>query len=123
MTNKEKAIQEAYGDYWEQVKDYTDSNGWFNRTSLKYKDYLFLFNGNRHLYETNFKGYFRPKSLRGIEDNNSWIKIENESDFDKIPNGDYHWFNINTFEYERGGIPVNKYTHYQPILKPQLPIY
>jgi hypothetical protein len=92
MTNKEKAIQQAYGDYWEQVKDYTDSDGWFNRANLKYKDCLFLFNGNRDLYETNFKGYFRPKSLRGLENNNDWIKIQPEFYF---PNEDVWVINLN----------------------------
>ena len=33
---KQEVIQQAYGEYWEQVKEFVDENGWFNRGKLKF---------------------------------------------------------------------------------------
>jgi hypothetical protein len=76
----------------------------------------------------------RPKSLHGIETNNGWIKIESEADLPK-EKGDYwcidRFVNVNpyaTFFDPESFISLNerwmhRYTHYQPIIKPQPPIY
>jgi hypothetical protein len=36
MTNKEK-IQEAYGEYWKQVKDYVNIDGWFYLNDTEFR--------------------------------------------------------------------------------------
>jgi len=39
MTNqqrKQKAIQEAYGEHWEQVEKYVNHDGWFNPVHAKF---------------------------------------------------------------------------------------
>jgi hypothetical protein len=78
-------------------------------------------------YEANPTPYFvRPKSLEGIEKNNGWIKIESESD---LPNKTNDYWIVNKL-----GVSIRNYdmqedndwndvTHYQPITKPQPPIY
>jgi hypothetical protein len=89
MKTKEEVIKDAYGEYWEQIKDNLWKDGWveeFNvlpeiRKSLSdfcdYKNLRFSQVGNHMI-----RGY-RPKSLQGIEDNNGWIKIESENDLPK----------------------------------------
>lgn len=64
----------------------------------------------------------RPKSLSGIENNNGWIKIENEEDLPK-DNEDY-WVVIDGEIKVTHGFSIRRNsTHYQPIVKPRLPIY
>lgn len=91
--------------------------------------------------DTNSDGFgiinWRPKSLKGIENNNGWIKIESEDDLPKDI--------INCFVFTQIGIFVNtpviynpirnvfsdginflfwkKFSHYHPIQKPEPPIY
>ena len=70
-------------------------------------------------------GKFRPKSLQGIENNNGWIKLEGkaneiESDLDIWIVNKYGEIelSINT-----DFIDIGYATHYQPIIKPDLPLY
>lgn len=82
-------------------------------------------------------GKFRPKSLEGIEENNGWIKIESESDLPKENNLDCYVFRNGELEMATFDNETKKFydfetaydrrlkyvTHYQPILKPDLPLY
>jgi len=125
MTKKEK-IQEAYGEYWELVKDVVSEHGWVNRDLLNIDD-INDFHTESVFYVDDT---LRPKSLQGIENNNGWVKIESEADLPIDKSTQYstckedkvfqstincgtvkHWFNI------------GKITHYQPITKPLKPIY
>jgi hypothetical protein len=79
----------------------------------------------------------RPKSLQGIENNNGWIKIESEEDLpeqggsyyvtrcDKVETAVYvkdnRWL-VKGNDYPKTTI-LHSITHYQPIQKPQPPIY
>ena len=101
---KEEVIQQAYGECWEQIKDYVDQDGWCNDGGNRMFKEIFEGNGKINKYSSitifhtyfnrlvNFKnktGHWRPKSLQGIENNNGWIKIESEEDLPKeiIDNG------------------------------------
>jgi len=121
------AIQEAYGEHWENFKDFVDENGWVKKISL-----IPLFD----VIEIDFKGKFqRPKSLQGIENNNGWVKIESEADLPKESgvyeaciNEEYigrinfsKEFNEWSCVYDSDNLRFP--THYQPIIKPQPPIY
>jgi hypothetical protein len=77
-------------------------------------------------------GRFRPNSLRGIEDNNGWIKIETNDDLPT--NGSYLVIHrdsgaivkcdfgiLNSLEYK--GYIVEKCSHYKPIPDPLKPLY
>lgn len=77
---------------------------------------------------------FRPKSLKGIENNNGWIKIESEADLPKninimyrigmfLNDGKFHQ-DTNLCNYQTAfNALTGIYTHYQPINKPESPLY
>lgn len=81
MTKEEK-IKEAYGEFWyrlsELQKNYAlEFNGY---VCIGYSDEqkrLFIDIVKSKLFDQEPT---RPKSLRGIETNNGWIKIESEDD-------------------------------------------
>lgn len=124
MTKQEK-IKEAYGNYADVAMELCDENGWISK-----QHYYTYFPQDRE--EKMFASTMvRPKSLSGIENNNGWVKIESENDLPK-ENEQHYWtitennpdikeryFNKFFNEYKGEG----KVTHYQPIEKPQSPIY
>ena len=134
MTNleaKQEAIKNAYGEYWEQVKDYVNENGWCDVSKYsKIKDIEPEFSDIE-----NKIGVFdmRPKSLQGIENNNGWIKVESEADLPK--NDDDYWVMTSIKDDEVQQLSnlivircLNlekniKITHYKPIEKSKVPIY
>lgn len=122
-TAKQTAIRKAYGEYWEQVKDSIDDEGYIlgNAKSLPKIE----FDGDGF-------GYIRPKSLQGIESNNGWTianvsdlptegifnvgKFLNDGSFHQ-GNDDVEWYDLREYIVDFG------FTHYQPIVKPEKPIY
>lgn len=126
MKTKEEIIREAYGEYYDLVKHDINSGGWiperlwYDTMKTPYMD-----------YQDASTGYLRPLALKGIETNNSWTKIESESDLPKedcnvwvmFENGEMdsqryiHIFkNFSTHHYKH-------ITHYQPIQKPLPPLH
>lgn len=82
--------------------------------------------------------FWRPIQLKGIENNNGWIKIENKTDLPKEDNSDGFWVisedhsfilncyfdaYLNNFIIIHQKEPIKKVTHYQKIMKPKPPIY
>lgn len=70
------------------------------------------------------------------EENNGWIKIESENDLPKEELDCHFVFKQNDIKYQTfglwdnklkcfysGALRINYVTHYQPIIKPQPPIY
>lgn len=124
MTKKEK-IQEAYGC---DVDGLVDVDGWSIYGVDEGSEYGVEPYGD---YETknHYDGKYewRPNSLSGIEDNNSWVKIESDADF---PNDNKKYWIMFQGEIHQKLIPenrskwwINEVSHYQPIQKPQPPIY
>ena len=123
---KQEAIKKAYGEYWENVKDYVDNDGWIDNSIPK-----FTFGQLKNL-DLEYKNdvFFRPKSLQGIENNKGWIRIESKDDLPK-EEGNYFIVRNNNEVGASYFIPNNDFsaidwrdiTHYQPIEKPKLPIY
>ena len=125
MTNleaKQEAIKKAYGEYWENVKDYVDNRGFANLdNTFTYEDMGLELQDN---------GNWRPKSLQGIENNKGWIRIESKDDLPK-EEGNYFIVRNNNEVGASYFIPNNDFsvidwryiTHYQPIEKPLKPIY
>ena len=122
---KQKAIKNAYSEYWENVKDYVDNDGWIDNSIPK-----FTFGQLKNL-DLEYKNdvFFRPKSHQGIENNNGWVKIESEAN---LPNNEKVWIctsNNRVLISSKAVLnwvlknPDNKITHYQPIEKPKPPIY
>jgi len=116
MTKQEK-IQEAYGEWFKECSP--DENGLSIINESYYPNIEWMNKGF---------GYNKPKSLQGIENNNGWIKIETEDD---LPMQDCDVFAIingvikqRRFQLDISHLWINQtITHYQPITKPQPPIY
>lgn len=101
---KLEKIQEAYGEYWDECKNYIDTDGWIkvgtfhNNEPIDFE--IFGIELESMLEDVPF-GIFkevreivRPKSLQGIEHNNGWIKINSESDLPE-QGGEYIVFRMN----------------------------
>lgn len=124
---KQKAIELAYGEYWDRVKDFVDVNGWCSvRRKVNFEEITNKLGwqckiGNQHSW--------RPKSLSGIEDNNGWISIEREDDLPK--EDEKYWIkdkcnNVEILTFKSNeNCPIwrTQITHYQNIEQPSKPIY
>lgn len=125
---KQEIIKQAYGEYWDNVSEHVDENGWCDTVWFSIKT---PFEKIPDSYESkeDFR-HIRPKSLQYIEDNNGWKKIT----------GDHHLPDEDTFFWviENGKISrkvfnhrlpssvknwMDNVTHYKPIEKPKPPIY
>ncbi len=132
-TAKQEAIRKAYGEYWEQLSPQA------KKCALEHNGYISpiisgMGNIPREFVTFNDLG-FRPRSIVGIEHNNGWIRIESEEDLIEIRKNETDVF---VFDAE-GKISVanttplidrdvrlfwlKEITHYQPIVKPEKPIY
>lgn len=142
MTKQEK-IEEAYGEYWERVKDYVDENGFIWQSNMFFPKTEMM-----DKIEIQVKSFpphgtckWRPKTIQGIESNHGWIKIESENDLPKENVGCFFltknkdcvtgrffvnhfkgWTNVFTID-NIFAFGIDCVTHYQPIVKPQPPIY
>ncbi len=144
-TAKQIAIRKAYGEYWEQFPDTAKhqaicNNGYIierflNNESGSLLDCIEMVYVDVYEDDDNYVRVYRPKSLQGIESNNGWIRIESEEDLPK-ESGDYWVYETN------GAIGIRFYmsvpqkwgnhemevknpqvSHWQPIVKPEKPIY
>lgn len=125
---KQEAIQMAWGDNLDIVKDKCDSDGFINIVN-------FLNPGKISIevkYIVRIK-LVRPDSLKGLSTNNGWIKVESEADlpynfptecwficYDGIYLGEY---DMGTKAFYCNGETYHPVTHYQPIVKPNKPLY
>lgn len=142
MTKEEK-IKEAWCN---QNLDEIDENGWINIGYLvNGLDDVELWLANNYFkrninnweidYSELDNGEFintriRPKSLKGIENNNGWIKIEGQHD---LPDIDTDYWVVYKGEVTKRafnhrwprsvGFWTDNITHYQPIEKPKPPLY
>jgi len=103
-------------------------NELFNKNSFGFGEY------DRENLIKDILKELEPKSLQGIENNNGWIKIESEADLPKQDCNCYFIlksnnailtgkFNQGCFDYALRYYDHNDITHYQPIKKPNPPIY
>ncbi|SHF17441.1 hypothetical protein [Chryseobacterium vrystaatense] len=134
MTPKEQKIKEAFGESWKllshsmqqhilTVHHWVDRSR--NRMNLSPEDL-----GFDEVTECEVHcEFWRPIQLKGIENNNGWIKIESEEDMPKSA-GRYYVKDmfrddpcISVFEEALRERWLDIITHYQPIEKPKPPIY
>lgn len=126
-TAKQQVIENAYGEYWEKVKDRLSRDAWFTPPAFENRTWSTIaFDNGWDVMGTSV----RPKSLDSIETNNGWTKIESEEDLpkdkihtpyriiDKNKNIIDYWFDDGMIDYW-----LNNFTHYKPIEKELLPIY
>lgn len=121
MTKEEK-IKEAWGKEFPTHRG-VDANGWsigiFWCQDIDFDKYD-TWNMSGDWYR------IRPKSLKGIEENNGWILGLPTEETDNV------WLMTkdagivcSNYEYMKGDEAhwIENVTHYQPIEKPELPIY
>lgn len=133
---KEETIKEAYGEYYESLAPYMNENGWcYDGCFLgQFPNNEIEFENIHHPITSSWNRSWRHVSLKGIENNNGWIKIESEDDLPKETMcTQYHVFKFSN-QYKNiiksfSKIEVKEMweqeeiTHYQPIQKPNPPIY
>lgn len=140
MKSKQEVIQEAWGKYWGQVKDHVDENG-----KLKYFHCWQIFGdgvkSDRNFYDHELQDKslnlqncdwdmaYYPKAIEGLSNNNGWTRIESEADLPKEA-GSYwvirsHGDDVGIAYFDMGFTNYDGYrvTHWQPIIKPEAPIY
>lgn len=129
---KQEAIIKSYGDQWFFIdkaiqERILKAEGW------TYELNVLWFKGETQ--RSNSESW-RPLPLKGMDNNNGWIKIESEADLPKedidalffiVTNGDQYTGEFKSghgyFKSEYGTIYDHEVTHYQPIIKPKPPIY
>ena len=128
---KQDVIKAAYGIDFENMKDFIDENGWCrNRKICGFFTKLKTFQKHPMV---NY--WFRPLSLKNIENNNGWFNVDLETDLpvnkiechfiDKysiIYLGFYHPI---AKEFRSGNrcFEFQEISHYSAIEKPNLPVY
>lgn len=94
---KEAVIISAYGAHWEIMKDYINDSGWCSRkvighgvtSGFTYEDAGFTIGDIDIKFGDSGCFDWRPKTLRGIEDNNGWTKVSSQDDLPQSPVGMY----------------------------------
>lgn len=73
QTEKQKVIREAYGEHWDKVKDFITETGWIDMSEFHvYPQHLNIEKEDCEIDQE----FWRPKSLKGIENNNGWFSIK-----------------------------------------------
>ena len=139
MTKEEK-IKEAYGIHWETIKQFVNMEDGSccgveydamreikNHPPLNELGIYQHDNYAKAWYDSaQNKHFWRPISLEGIENNNGWTVLTEES-FENLENGDYMWYNNQNGDWEVGDLSeshLQNYTHFQAITyPPKPPIY
>ncbi len=131
MTKQEK-IKEAYGEYWETIKNNLNLDAWLLSENCYSVEEIRVYNFFHDSYIGEIgHNKVRPKSLKGIENNKGWIKIESEND---LPKEEGNYLPFHKMEYPQSTETYSKnvihklfemkvISHYQPIQKPEPPIY
>lgn len=128
MTPKQQAIKKAYGEHYDTYRDIMDNNGWVDSFNMHAPHYITVL-------ESKYNKYWRPASLKGLETNNGWIPVE-----DRLPDegeicwiftkyeciGIAYWNGFTESFEDEGGlsiVPAGWVTHWQPVVKPEAPLY
>jgi hypothetical protein len=135
---KEECIEKAYGEFWGFVKEWVDSDGWFDYKKAGF--FLSKYFGTE-TYDEVSDGYNctfiqRPKTLKGITDNYGWFKIECVDDLPKedctcwvldkihgVVSGRWETPPTEKDFKEASEFWLKRTTHYKIIPKPELPKY
>lgn len=133
MTLKEQAIKKAYGEYYSP--DDIDENGWTDNASKDLVKNIPCDFKQMHVVYGSMSDWVRPISLRGLENNRGWISVK-----ERLPETFYEecWLYVNgdiliglwndsdrCWDDEQGLIlpHISNVTHWQPVVKPEAPLY
>lgn len=131
MKTKEEVIKEAWGLVlpFEPKGGYNLNDGFSNKLYMEIDvNYSFF----EYEQVTINMGIIRPKSLQGIENNNGWISVNeslpNESGYYVMYNSENRMLLIELnsttdFKSLKQQFLKDGFTHYQPIIKPNKPLY
>jgi hypothetical protein len=124
---KEKIVQSAYGNLYEKYKININKYSGFTDTKEEKLGFSPLSDEIEYL-DFTCSNLWRPISLKGIENNNGWIRIDNKQSIEKINYVGWAFIrvcreNIEDIycEYVANSIGYFYATHYQPIIKPKSP--
>lgn len=124
MKTKQEVIKEAYGNHWKTVSENINKNGWI--TAIDDEPIFVPSIGELEEHPKEF--WFRPISLKGIENNNGWRKPKEY--IEVVQNSpcwvytDYnHIYTYETYISYFSICETQKITHYKPIERPKPPIY
>lgn len=140
QNNKNNAIKAAYGEYYKDYRRFIDENGFIYQSDLFFPETGMKKDGveaeiisveKKHKW-SNIK--WRPMSLQGLENNRGWTRIESEEDLPKPKGVEDVLVIIETGEItvensmSLNDIEVRRYwlrtiSHWQPFIKPNLPLY
>lgn len=114
---KQELIKEAWGEYYELVKNQIDNNGWYkyfdlNNSEMKRKLWQFV---NLELEELPDVYLIRPKSLQGIEDYYSFLDIKGFENYKVNKQGIV--VSKSRVSLQKNG---KKYTVKEKIMRPQI---
>lgn len=143
-------IQKAYGEHWDRVKDHVTENGYIQfkviahgvTNELNYEEDFQYTHDQVEVIQNFGHGQYlwRPKELKGIENNNGWIKIFDEDNINlPIQGGKYEVVYYNTkigdAQYIHGNRWLTEHndyprttevvgiTHFRYPIRHKLPVY
>lgn len=129
---KQEAIKAAYGENWDKWEHLIDSDGWLETEPLSEEEYLLTIAYDGY----DFTSCKRPSSLRELDDNRGWTRIE--PDGSNLPTDDTLKYKTgffastgkfifmdhpHTIEQVKYDFEENGNTHYKPIIEDKPPIY
>ncbi len=128
---KQEAIKAAYGKHYEVLKGYIDKDGWLNTSHINEYE---LFEVDSYHFLGDHSNDIRLNELKGINDNNGWIRIEPDGSNLPTDNSIQYkvWFktgktNISYFPYPLHEVQADWeggfISHYKPIKEEPKPIY
>ena len=131
MTKQEK-IQEAYGDYFEKMKPWINENGWFDKNAFYIQRFFFKCQ-DLDMFFCHRGEFMIPVTIKNIEENNGWVKLNSEEDLPKTDKTIDLWFLTKTghitiniwnskFKHRTYGY-LKVYSHFQIVIQPELPVY
>lgn len=135
-------IKKAYGNYSDVALGLCDDDGWIRK-----QNYYTYF--PQDIQKSDCGDFLRPKSLKGIEDNNGWIKIESDNWLKTVklsesltkyyvnnPKEDYlaiillvpfgdelEQLFLSDYLWLKEDQNINEPTHYKPMFKLDKPLY
>lgn len=131
---KEQVIKAAYGELYEELKQFINEDGWTQKKSLiNYSPKEWDSKNMKESY-SNYQFKYRPKSLQGLENNRGWTRIESEEDLPKDRSKEDLLIVTETGEIlvasskYLSDAEIRKYwiktvSHWQKFVKPKSPIF
>lgn len=138
---KQEYIQQAYGEYWDKVKDYVDEDGWIVDPyyhAIGYPNEAEIFDEILRSLKKSFEyeemmdrdtPTFRPVSLISHESNNDWLSFVDVDYSFLLKNSGWVYtdkgdiYTIKDYSSLFSICETQKITHYQLIEKPKPPLY